>query len=549
MSLSRNAIIFTPNPTSSPASSFTHIEDIFPYWLAVMALFFTVLLAASALSYAVYRLYLGLSDLIAQSFSCSKIGGFHVSGGRESAQVLVQPSTIETDMASKLDVNSYGSLQKCDEEMDDFPNIFYGNKNGSDDFDSYSDIDPYAELAELRSTEPSNFSGSSSYSTFKAISNIIEGSKLSNSQRDCSGNLSDNTEMLDPAEIYLCQAEQRQKELQLYIELQCRTQRGGEKARPRKSEIRDAPSVRYDTNLSSDIKIRSMRRLPDHMDIQSQRADIYCEQLDFFIRHQPGFFYAHPETTVSDKQYPRYWCNIGKLFQVFRKPEDLYEEYNNILESHSDRFIVNEDSFALMECTPRLKGVNMNGVSPEQMLYGKYKCTVHDKIGCGYEWSSLESRQNSWECCIRCGEKVYPYELRLTTDSPTVDLPLGQYAFDDRIQEQKLEVSIYHFDPQSVLGNSSQANSSEIQVGRSEGLWDKWDDMTQRREVIPPSTFDFDEKLCIICLSARKSIIILPCFHLVFCEDCGFSSNTRELALGLCPICRGTIDDLRKIYT
>ena len=47
-----------------------------------------------------------------------------------------------------------------------------------------------------------------------------------------------------------------------------------------------------------------------------------------------------------------------------------------------------------------------------------------------------------------------------------------------------------------------------------------------------------DEPDCLVCLSAPKSVLLLPCRHLSVCEDClaGFQQQK-------CPVCRGALED------
>ena len=50
-----------------------------------------------------------------------------------------------------------------------------------------------------------------------------------------------------------------------------------------------------------------------------------------------------------------------------------------------------------------------------------------------------------------------------------------------------------------------------------------------------------DSTECVICMDNPKQALIMPCLHVSSCIDC-------SLALDKCPICRGNIDTIKKIY-
>lgn len=51
-----------------------------------------------------------------------------------------------------------------------------------------------------------------------------------------------------------------------------------------------------------------------------------------------------------------------------------------------------------------------------------------------------------------------------------------------------------------------------------------------------------DQRLCIVCATAEKAIVLMPCKHHQLCETC---AN----ALHLCPLCRAVITDRIKIFS
>jgi hypothetical protein len=53
-----------------------------------------------------------------------------------------------------------------------------------------------------------------------------------------------------------------------------------------------------------------------------------------------------------------------------------------------------------------------------------------------------------------------------------------------------------------------------------------------------------DDSLCVICLDKPRSFVLLPCGHLCTCAEC-----TGKLVNSLCPICRGPVDAVHKVFT
>ena len=56
----------------------------------------------------------------------------------------------------------------------------------------------------------------------------------------------------------------------------------------------------------------------------------------------------------------------------------------------------------------------------------------------------------------------------------------------------------------------------------------------------------YDEASCVVCLSEKKEICLVPCGHVCVCSFCAealFSQTER-----LCPICRCVIEAKCKVY-
>ena len=55
-----------------------------------------------------------------------------------------------------------------------------------------------------------------------------------------------------------------------------------------------------------------------------------------------------------------------------------------------------------------------------------------------------------------------------------------------------------------------------------------------------------ENDVCVICLTERKLYAIIPCGHLLFCESC--SKFVMQNVKALCPLCRGKINSINRIF-
>ena len=51
---------------------------------------------------------------------------------------------------------------------------------------------------------------------------------------------------------------------------------------------------------------------------------------------------------------------------------------------------------------------------------------------------------------------------------------------------------------------------------------------------------------CCVCLSERKSVVLLPCRHMCVCQACGLDDETL---LDRCPMCRTAIEHRFRVFT
>ena len=75
-----------------------------------------------------------------------------------------------------------------------------------------------------------------------------------------------------------------------------------------------------------------------------------------------------------------------------------------------------------------------------------------------------------------------------------------------------------------------------------------------RKQVTPTAPEYFEENrddlrendVCVICMTERKLYAIIPCGHLLFCESC--SKFVMQNVKALCPLCRGEINSINRIF-
>jgi len=52
--------------------------------------------------------------------------------------------------------------------------------------------------------------------------------------------------------------------------------------------------------------------------------------------------------------------------------------------------------------------------------------------------------------------------------------------------------------------------------------------------------------MCCICLCNEASVVVLPCFHAVYCVDCSGTNHVRNITE--CPICRVKVKRIHQLF-
>ena len=56
-----------------------------------------------------------------------------------------------------------------------------------------------------------------------------------------------------------------------------------------------------------------------------------------------------------------------------------------------------------------------------------------------------------------------------------------------------------------------------------------------------------DSELCVVCMTAKRNAIFMPCMHAVCCEPC--ARRCAATSSKSCPVCKGPVTEARRIYT
>jgi len=61
----------------------------------------------------------------------------------------------------------------------------------------------------------------------------------------------------------------------------------------------------------------------------------------------------------------------------------------------------------------------------------------------------------------------------------------------------------------------------------------------------PSASAEDESSLCVICLDQPRCFVLVPCGHLCICGAC----TSKLGGESLCPICRGPVEAVHKVYT
>ena len=65
--------------------------------------------------------------------------------------------------------------------------------------------------------------------------------------------------------------------------------------------------------------------------------------------------------------------------------------------------------------------------------------------------------------------------------------------------------------------------------------------------VAPAAQPQAEEALCVVCMDAPKNHLIRPCMHMCTCEAC--TQQLQEQGAQSCPVCRGPIEGIERVFT
>ena len=59
---------------------------------------------------------------------------------------------------------------------------------------------------------------------------------------------------------------------------------------------------------------------------------------------------------------------------------------------------------------------------------------------------------------------------------------------------------------------------------------------------------DNDERMCVVCWDSPKDTLIQPCNHMCLCYECATTLDDRGVRISQCPMCRGNVVDIIKVF-
>lgn len=56
------------------------------------------------------------------------------------------------------------------------------------------------------------------------------------------------------------------------------------------------------------------------------------------------------------------------------------------------------------------------------------------------------------------------------------------------------------------------------------------------------------DRMCTVCINAESNQVFIPCGHICCCEDCANHIMRESGNVKKCPICKGEISSMYKVY-
>merc|ERR1712039_211541 len=140
------------------------------------------------------------------------------------------------------------------------------------------------------------------------------------------------------------------------------------------------------------------------------------------------------------------------------------------------------------------------------------------------EQKAAEKRIAALEVELRTAEQAAE-QARTAEQAAEARTAAAQHAAEARIAALQVELRIAE---QAAEARKAEAEARTAQHARK-----------LRKEA------ESNELLCVACLSARKTVVLQPCRHLVFCISCFHESQKSSHQ---CPKCRATVNGHLDIY-
>jgi hypothetical protein len=142
------------------------------------------------------------------------------------------------------------------------------------------------------------------------------------------------------------------------------------------------------------------------------------------------------------------------------------------------------------------------------------------------------------------GREVYN-AAQLVTYIPTLT-EAEQAKLTSRLFIRHRTMHITPFELMRIIFQTSVNNAAHVPPPtRERPLPESWDKRLRQELAEAPVATSVEDNRCIICQEDRsKSVLFIPCDHLVCCEVC---AKVLMQDKGICPICRCTVEDVRRV--
>ncbi|TNJ26388.1 Ankyrin repeat protein 2 [Giardia muris] len=181
-------------------------------------------------------------------------------------------------------------------------------------------------------------------------------------------------------------------------------------------------------------------------------------------------------------------------------------------------------------------------------ILAKYECGYQDKWG----WTALMYAANAGR--VDCIPPLLGEAGAVTTGIGAISVPstgMTALMFASRRGNTEIvsllkpyELEMTDNDGHDALWHATNANQAAIvTLLQSKTSPDPSPGLSMPRQRKIDAAEEFNNRLCVICRTSQKCIVLQPCNHCCVCEGC-----KEHVATGTCPLCNGKVEGTLKIF-